>query len=120
MQRCKPSVTPLPPLPMPSTPKLPPQCPTDLIRRYRVSGKVQGVYFRHSTRIEAIRLGLRGTVRNLSDGSVEVVAHGAPAAVETLRAWLHRGPALARVDTVSEIAPAEAGDVGIPQGFEVL
>jgi acylphosphatase len=111
---------PQPPLPMPSIPKRPPQSLTSLTRRYRVSGKVQGVYFRHSTRVEAKRLGLRGTVRNLADGSVEVLAHGAAAAVETLRAWLQRGPTLARVDTVSEIALAEAEEMRIPDDFEIL
>jgi len=111
---------PLPPLPMPSTPKPPPQSHTDLTRRYRVSGKVQGVYFRHSTRAEARRLNLRGTVRNLSDGSVEVLVQGAPAAVETLRAWLHRGPAHARVDAVSEVALGEGAELRIPEDFEIL
>ena len=104
---------------MPSIPKRPPQFPTDLTRRYRVSGKVQGVYFRHSTRFEAKRLGLRGMVRNLSDGSVDVLAQGAPAAVEALRVWLHQGPALARVDKVSEIALGEAAELQIPQDFEI-
>lgn len=105
---------------MPSIPKHPPQSPTDITRRYRVSGKVQGVYFRHSTRIEAKRLSLRGSVRNLADGSVAVLVQGAPAAVETLRLWLHRGPALARVDRVAEITPVEAADSGIPEDFEIL
>ncbi len=80
-----------------------------VIRRFLVLGKVQGVYFRHSTRLEAQRLGLRGSARNLPDGSVEVLAQGAPAAVEELRAWLHRGPARARVDEVRETAAGEAG-----------
>jgi acylphosphatase len=106
---------------MPSIPKPPPQSPpTSLTRRYRVSGKVQGVYFRRSTRVEAKRLSLRGTVRNLSDGSVEVLAQGAPAAVEALRLWLHRGPALARVDVVREIALDEAAELRIPEDFEIL
>jgi acylphosphatase len=105
---------------MPSIPKRPPQSPTSLTRRYRVSGKVQGVYFRHSTRVEAKRLSLRGTVCNLSDGSVEVLARGAPAAVEALRLWLHRGPALARVDVVREIALDEEAELRIPEDFEIL
>ena len=67
------------------------------------------MYFRHSTRLEALRLGLRGSARNLPDGSVEVLAEGAPAAVEELRAWLHRGPAQARVDEVRETAAGERG-----------
>jgi len=80
-----------------------------VIRRFLVFGKVQGVYFRHSTRLEAQRLGLRGSARNLPDGSVEVLAQGAAAAVGELRAWLHRGPAQARVDEVRETAADEAG-----------
>lgn len=77
-------------------------------RRFLVFGKVQGVYFRHSTRLEARRLALRGTARNLSDGSVEVVAQGAEAAVGELRAWLQHGPPQARVDEVRESAPEDA------------
>ena len=111
---------PRPPLPMPSIPKHPPQSPTDITRRYRVSGKVQGVYFRHSTRVEAKRLSLRGSVRNLPDGCVAVLVQGAPAAVETLRLWLHRGPALARVDEVAEITLGEAADLRIPGDFQIL
>jgi len=105
---------------MPSTPKRPLQCPTDLIRNYRVSGKVQGVYFRNSTRIEARRLGLRGVVRNLPDGTVDVLVQGAPAAVEALRLWLHRGPALARVAEVSEITLQEGVELRIWEDFEIL
>lgn len=71
-------------------------------RRFLVTGKVQGVYFRHSARLEALRLGLAGLARNLPDGSVEVIAHGDPAAVADLRAWLGRGPASARVEGVEE------------------
>jgi acylphosphatase len=80
-----------------------------IIRRFLVFGKVQGVYFRHSTRLEARRLGLRGSARNLPDGSVEVLAQGASTAVGELMAWLHRGPAQARVDEVRETAAGEAG-----------
>jgi len=71
-------------------------------RRFLVKGKVQGVYFRHSTRLEAERLGLAGVARNLEDGSVEVVAHGDATALASLREWLHQGPAMARVAAVEE------------------
>ena len=87
-------------------------------RRFLVFGKVQGVYFRHSTRLEAKKLMVRGMARNLPDGSVEVVAQGAAAAVEALRVWLHRGPKQARVDTVRETA-ADAAQP-IPDGFDVI
>ena len=69
-------------------------------RRFIVSGKVQGVFFRASTAREAARLGIRGHAVNLSDGRVEVLAVGAPGPVEELRLWLHRGPPAARVDSV--------------------
>jgi len=88
-----------------------------VIRRFLVFGKVQGVYFRHSARLEAKRLDIRGIARNLPDGSVEVLAQGRAAAVEQLRAWLQRGPAQARVGEVRETAPGEAEP--IPAAFEV-
>ncbi len=73
-------------------------------RRFIVTGKVQGVFFRHNTRLEAERLSIRGMARNLADGSVEVIAHGTPAALETLRQWLATGPPRARVSAVREVA----------------
>jgi acylphosphatase len=72
-------------------------------RYFLVTGRVQGVYFRQSTRLEAERLAIRGHARNLPDGSVEVIAHGTRDAVESLRAWLHRGPPSARVASVQEL-----------------
>jgi acylphosphatase len=78
-------------------------------RRFVVLGKVQGVYFRHSTRLEAERLGVRGVARNLPDGSVEVIAQGAAEAVENLHRWLQRGPKNARVATVRELDAPVAG-----------
>lgn len=65
-----------------------------------VSGRVQGVFFRASTRKEARRLGIDGWVRNLPDGRVEVLACGPGDALEALRAWLNQGPPGARVDHV--------------------
>jgi acylphosphatase len=88
------------------------------VHRFLILGKVQGVYFRHSTRLEANRLGLHGSARNLPDGSVEVLAQGAAAAIGELRQWLHHGPTQARVDEVQETAP-EGGE-SIPQGFSIL
>jgi acylphosphatase len=72
---------------------------------------VQGVYFRHSTRLEAERLGIQGVARNLPDGSVEVIAFGAVAEVESLHQWLHRGPKSARVAAVRELDPPSDGDL---------
>lgn len=75
--------------------------------RFLVSGKVQGVWFRASTRDEALRLGLRGCARNLDDGRVEVVAVGADDAVDQLARWLNHGPPLARVELVERHAADE-------------
>lgn len=77
-------------------------------RRFRIEGKVQGVYFRHSTRGEAERLGIAGYAQNLPDGSVEVLAQGTVRAVEELLSWLHRGPRGARVDRVAELTVDES------------
>ncbi len=92
----------------------------EVTRRFVVSGKVQGVYFRHSARLEAKRLGVRGFARNLGNGSVEVLARGDSSAVEELRLWLHRGPAQARVDGVQEIPPDDPpmAEGDIPEGFD--
>ena len=65
-----------------------------------VHGRVQGVGFRWSAVREARRLGVRGTVSNRGDGSVEVTAEGRPAALEALLAWLRRGPPGSRVSDV--------------------
>ena len=66
----------------------------------RVLGRVQGVGFRYSALREAQRLGLCGWVRNTQDGEVEVWAEGLPEKLAIFNAWLHRGPALSRVDKV--------------------
>ena len=88
------------------------------MRRFRVTGKVQGVYFRHSTRLRAERLEIRGHARNLPDGSVEVLALGASAAVEELRQWLRQGPRMARVEEVLELDVEIATPA--PERFETL
>ncbi len=68
--------------------------------RCLVSGRVQGVWFRASTREQALKLGVDGYARNLEDGRVEVVAAGNGESLEALRNWLHQGPSRARVDAV--------------------
>ncbi|MDX1508087.1 MAG: acylphosphatase [Woeseiaceae bacterium] len=78
-------------------------------RRFTISGRVQGVFFRDSTRKVAESLGLTGYARNLPDGDVEVLACGDAAKIEELEAWLHEGPPLSRVTEVrSYPAAAEA------------
>ncbi|MFW5453968.1 acylphosphatase [Thioalkalivibrio sulfidiphilus] len=78
-------------------------------RRFLVSGRVQGVFYRASTRREAQRLGLSGHAKNLPDGRVEVLAAGPCAAVDELEAWLWQGPPAAQVDEV--LAEEFAGEV---------
>ena len=77
-------------------------------RRLSIRGRVQGVFFRESMRIEAQRLGVTGWVCNRLDGTVEAVVQGTPAAVEAMIAWARRGPEDARVTGV-EVSEA-AGD----------
>lgn len=66
----------------------------------RVSGQVQGVFFRASTKDVADRLGVRGHVRNEEDGTVFIEAEGDDAAVDQLVQWCHQGPPRARVKSV--------------------
>ncbi|MEJ2602484.1 MAG: acylphosphatase [Gammaproteobacteria bacterium] len=81
--------------------------------RFLVSGVVQGVWFRASTRDEAARLGLRGHALNLPDGRVEVLACGEPDALARLEAWLWEGSPAARVSEVI----AEPADETPGEGF---
>ena len=69
-------------------------------RLFTVHGRVQGVWFRDSTRREAERLGLSGYAINLPNGNVEVLACGDAKALVILEAWLQRGPPMARVTKV--------------------
>ncbi len=78
-----------------------------------IRGRVQGVWFRESMRIEAERLGITGWVRNSSDGAVEAVVQGKADAVDAMIRWAHRGPPLAHVSAV------EASETqGSYSGFE--
>ena len=65
-----------------------------------VRGKVQGVFFRDSTRRWALKKGVTGWVRNRVDGSVEVMLTGETEDIGWMVSWLHEGPRLARVDRV--------------------
>jgi len=71
-----------------------------IARHALVSGRVQGVGFRHHTKVRARELGLAGWVRNQADGRVEVWAEGEARAVEALVEWLRRGPPAARVEAL--------------------
>ena len=84
--------------------------------RFIVAGQVQGVVFRASTRDQAVRLGLTGYAKNLTDGSVEVLACGEESALAALERWLHIGPPAARVASVTHTAV----EIGPTSGFRVF
>jgi acylphosphatase len=71
-----------------------------IARRYLISGRVQGVGFRVFAETQAAVEGLHGWVRNLPDGTVEVVFEGDAESVQRAEAKLRRGPGAARVDEV--------------------
>ena len=79
-------------------------------RRWLLTGRVQGVFFRESTSRQAQPLGLTGHAINLSDGRVEVLAHGPVEALDRLEAWLAKGPPAARVDAIE--------CVDVPEGLQ--
>jgi acylphosphatase len=85
-------------------------------RQVHVVGRVQGVGFRWHTRAEARALGVTGWVKNLADGRVEAWFEGPAASVESLVAWLRRGPSGAHVEDVEvlEATPRH------PASFEIL
>ena len=84
--------------------------------KVRVYGLVQGVFFRANTKKVADKLGLKGYVRNMPDGSVEAVFEGEKEAIEKAIEWCRRGPPLAvveRVDVVWEEYKGEFKDFRI-------
>ncbi len=85
-------------------------------KRYTVTGRVQGVFFRASTRDTAQRLGMSGWVRNLPNGDVEVVACGDDSHHAALLEWLQQGPSHAHVASVVGVV---ADDVTPPTGFTI-
>lgn len=66
----------------------------------RIFGSVQGVFFRHSAKLEAERLEIVGWIRNNADGSVEVMAQGEKEKVDKFIAWSKKGPPFAKVEKV--------------------
>jgi acylphosphatase len=77
-----------------------------------VGGRVQGVWFRASTRDMARRLGLRGWVRNVPTGEVEAVFEGPRGAVQQATSWCHQGPPGAQVDHCDVIWEEPHGEEG--------
>jgi len=67
-----------------------------------IEGRVQGVFFRYHTQEVAVRLGLKGWVKNRPDGSVEAVFEGDREKVSQVIEWCHRGPSQARVTKVHQ------------------
>jgi acylphosphatase len=65
-----------------------------------ISGRVQGVWFRATTKQIAEQLGIKGWVRNTSDGCVEAILEGEEQQVKKMIEWCHRGPPLAVVNKV--------------------
>lgn len=82
-------------------------------RRWIVSGRVQGVYYRGSTQRQARQLGLDGSARNLDDGTVEVVACGPEQQLDQLERWLWSGSEWSEVDGVV----GEAVELDLNPGF---
>ena len=81
-----------------------------------IEGRVQGVFFRAETRRQAQLLGLDGWVRNVDDGSVEVLICGGEDQIRQMLAWLQAGPSMAEVETVS-LLPSECP---APTGFHII
>ena len=81
-----------------------------LVRRVSVEGAVQGVGYREFTRRAAVRLNVSGWVRNRSDGAVEALMRGSPAAVEALIAAMRQGPRFAVVESLSVVEHDEADE----------
>lgn len=88
-----------------------------IARRCFVSGRVQGVFYRASTRQRAVQLSITGYARNLEDGRVEVLALGEPSAVHSLIDWLAVGPPAAQVARV-EVTELDVDAIDdVPVGF---
>jgi acylphosphatase len=81
-------------------------------RRYRISGRVQGVGFRWFVEREATRIGVSGWVRNLDDGRVEVLATGSKKQLGELLARLYQGPRAAEVRGIEESEAEPSGGAG--------
>lgn len=80
--------------------------------RVLITGRVQGVYFRHHTMQKAVGLGLKGWVKNRTDGNVEAVFEGAPEQVNEMVHWCRTGPIHADVRDVQEHREEPAGETG--------
>jgi acylphosphatase len=82
----------------------------------RITGKVQGVSFRATTKAVADQMGIRGIIRNEADGSVYLEAEGDDVSLEVFLEWCHEGSDRSRIENV-EVVPAELKNY---QNFEIL
>ncbi len=76
----------------------------------RITGRVQGVFFRAYTRDAAEQIGVAGWVRNLPDGSVEAIFEGDAIKIDAMIEWCHEGSPLGRVERVEVLEEVYAGD----------
>ncbi|MDK1286679.1 acylphosphatase [Pseudoalteromonas umbrosa] len=83
--------------------------------KFIITGTVQGVGFRYHTKITAQALGLAGFAKNLPDRSVEVIVTGKPEKIAELECWLQKGPAMAKVSSVTR----EKVDYLVGDDFEI-
>ena len=81
-----------------------------------IEGRVQGVGYRYSAKIEAESLGIRGSVQNLNDGSVFVIAQGEKEAIDNFVRWCYKGPPGAIVRNIEKVQ----GETGEFSEFRVL
>jgi acylphosphatase len=74
-----------------------------ITRCFIIHGQVQGVFYRDSTRKEALKRGITGSAENLKDGTVKVIVQGLQAPIDELKLWLLEGPEMSEVIKVDEV-----------------
>ena len=84
---------------------------------YIVNGRVQGVFFRYHTKEVAQKLHIKGTVKNLFNGDVEIYAQGETGNITEFETFLHRGSPTSRVDSVKK---EEFEEIEIYASFEII
>ena len=82
-----------------------------------ITGRVQGVFFRQSTRVMAIKNNVNGWIRNLDDGRVEIVAEGETQNIDNLVTWCKTGSANSRVDEFELLNEDSTGEF---ENFDVI
>ena len=82
-----------------------------IAREIKVRGRVQGVNFRHYTREEALKRGIRGTIENADDGSVIICAEGEEGEMRLFLEWCRKGPSRAIIESI-EVRES------VPKGYQ--